>query len=206
MLKLNKKKFSLLINKFEKVKGSLYHTYFRSKLMYALENANLTTNDLKELATLEGKIIKHSFGLHIYCHTEPLIDLMGIVGIKTLIKKRELTFLRQLITNDLTKTLVLKNLPGNPYEKIINEITGFDSLSEEEKIINIRSKILEKLNCLLLSKKSRKNEISYFKDIVEYIAPKIKSNKWHKLFEYYLNSKNNMKSLLSSIRPTENSH
>lgn len=43
-----------------KVKGSLYHTYFRSKLMYALENANLTTNDLKELATLEGKIIKHS--------------------------------------------------------------------------------------------------------------------------------------------------
>lgn len=88
----------------------------------------------------------------------------------------------------------------------MNEITGFDSLSEEEKIIKIRSKILEKLNCLLISEKSRKNESSYYKDIVEYIAPNIKSNKWHRLFEYYLNSKNNMKSLLSTIRPRENLH
>ena len=44
-----------------KVKGSIYHTYFMSKLLYGLENASLTDNDLKELKTLEGKIIKHGF-------------------------------------------------------------------------------------------------------------------------------------------------
>ena len=187
-----------------KVKGSLYHTFFRSKLLYALENANLSGNDIKELTTLEGKIIKHSFGLHKFCHTEPLLDLMGISSIKTLIKKRNLTFLRQLITNDLTKSLVLKNLPGNPHEKFLNDIIDFDTMPDEEKTSKIRTKILNDLNVILNDEKKRKNEQSYYKDIIEHIAPKIKSNRWHELFEYYLNSKNDMKNILGTVQPTEN--
>ena len=42
----------------------------------------------------------------------------------------------------------------------------------------------------------RKKEWTYFKKIVDHISLKIKSNRWHKTFEYYLNSKNDEENLV----------
>lgn len=179
-----------------RVKGSLYHTYFRSRLIYGLENANLTINDIKELKTLEGKIIKHSFGLHKYCYTEPLLDLMGISSIEFLIKKRELTFLRQLVTNELTKGMVLKNFAGNPHEHILNEIENLKEMTEIDKLGNILKKISEKLLNLINIEKDRLKKPSNYMKILTFLAPKIGSKSWHKTFEYYMNSKNLMRKFL----------
>ena len=75
-----------------KVKGVLYHTYFRSSLLYGMENANLTSNDILMLTRLEGKIIKHSYGINKYCYTQPLLDLMNIASVEFLIKEKGTNF------------------------------------------------------------------------------------------------------------------
>ena len=64
-----------------------------------------------------------------------------------------------------------------------NELIDFDFLPDEEKIVKIRIKILNELNDILNKENTRKKERSYYKEKVEHIAPKIKSNIWHKSFE-----------------------
>ena len=121
---------------------------------------------------------------------------MGISSIEFLIKKRELTFLRQLVTNELTKGMVLRNLEGNPHEHILNEIENFKEMSEVDKIGNILKKISEKLLMLINNEKDRLKKPSNYMKILTFLVPKIGSKSWHRTFEYYMNSKNLMRKLL----------
>ena len=74
--------------------------------------------------------------------------------------------------------LSLKNIPGNPNEKFVNKIIYFDVLSDEEKIVKIRTKMLKELNDILNKENTRKKEWSYFKKIAQNQKQKMALNIW----------------------------
>ena len=95
--------------------------------------------------------------------------------------------------------MLLLNLKGNPYEKLLEEIKLNDLVADDDdKISAIRALISNKLKELIQNENDRKIKISKFKEIINYIAPLIKSKSWHKRFEYYMNSKNGMRELLEN--------
>ena len=76
-----------------------------------------------------------------------------------------------------------KKYTRQPQRKFLNELIYFDVLSDEEKIFKIKTKILKELNEILNKENTSNKERNYYKEIDQHIAPKIKSNIWHKIFE-----------------------
>ena len=90
------------------LKGKLYESFIRPKLSYGLENARLNTNDIRELETVEVKILKRACGLPYRSYTAPILAAMGIKRLSRTIEKRKISLLKQLMENPLTRKIILK--------------------------------------------------------------------------------------------------
>ncbi len=106
----------------DRIKGILYNTFTRSKLSYALENATLSQNDINKLVRIEGKIIKKAFNLSNNSFTSPLLKAMKITSIAQTIERRKLTLIQQLVTNELTRQIIMNNEKGHYLENTLSEI------------------------------------------------------------------------------------
>jgi len=140
------------------VKGTLFQTFFRSRLIYGLENSQLTRNDINELMRLEGVVIKRSFNLSNRSQTKPLLEIMKISSLEEAISKRQYSFMAQLIRNPLTRKLIMERLEGSTFTELVNKL-NIDRENDEDEMEYAR-----KLHDACLEKtkemdKSRKQEV-----------------------------------------------
>ena len=90
-----------------KMKGLLYNSLCRSKLLYGIENTDLNTNELKELKSFDGNFIKIANGLSTRSKTTALCYSVGFSPLPIALLKRKISFIMQLYRNELTNALLV---------------------------------------------------------------------------------------------------
>jgi hypothetical protein len=108
-----------------KVKGLLFQAYYRSRSTYALECINLSQNAISDLIKMENKTIRKSFNLTSRSRIEEIYFAMGIKKLDKAIEKRELTFIRQLLTNAATGEVLVKSTINSRHNSTLRRI-GFE--------------------------------------------------------------------------------
>ena len=79
---------------------------------------------------------------------------MSIQPIDSVIKKRNISFLSQLVTNKLTSQLVIEKETGSPVEKMLDSVGFIDSNDlVQYKLANIYGKCMRKINQMKMVEK-----------------------------------------------------
>jgi hypothetical protein len=84
-----------------KMKGLLYNSICRSKLLYGIESIELSKREMEKLESYEGSILKRSND-----RSTALVYVMGISKLSVAILKRRLNFVTQVLTNEITNALI----------------------------------------------------------------------------------------------------
>jgi hypothetical protein len=88
------------------VKGTLISTYIRPRIMYGFEAISPCSNNETALIKMEGNLIKKLLKLKTRSYSEPVYNALGIPSLTTSIEKRRLSFIKQLISNELTEKII----------------------------------------------------------------------------------------------------
>jgi hypothetical protein len=89
-----------------KMKGLLYNSICRSKLLYGIESIQLSNSELKKFETYEGNILKRANDLSTRSRSTALVYGMGISKLSVAILKRRLNFVIQVLTNEITNEII----------------------------------------------------------------------------------------------------
>ena len=100
-----------------------------------MENAQLIKGDIGDLMKMENKIIRKAYGLMKTCHISSIFKAMKIEQLDKALEKREITFLRQLITNEKTREVILKLKPKTITETLQKIAPDFDITNMTTKIL-----------------------------------------------------------------------
>jgi hypothetical protein len=84
-----------------KMKGLLYNSICRSKLLYGIESIELSKREMEKHESYEGSILKRSND-----RSTALVYGMGISKLLVAILKRRLNFVTQVLTNEITNALI----------------------------------------------------------------------------------------------------
>ena len=107
------------------IKGFLINVYCRSALQYGIENSFLNEGEYKEIASMEGRIIKRALALTKYHSTSMIINSLDIEPLTETIKMRKASFVKQLMGNRVTRKILnmqLGNLKLLANKSLIREI------------------------------------------------------------------------------------
>ena len=88
------------------MKGLLFTSWPRSKLLYGCENSNISENETRELQSHEAGMLKRALGLGSTSKNICLFYSLNIVPTENAIFKRKLKFV--LFRNDLTRELIIQ--------------------------------------------------------------------------------------------------
>ena len=103
--------------------------------MYGKENAELNKGDTGELIKLENRIVRRTIGLNKTCH---ISSIYKSIKIEKLDEKRQLTFMKQLLTNSATRKFAFTCQPKSFNKQLSNigiELNGICSIDENAKFI-----------------------------------------------------------------------
>ena len=89
-----------------KVKASLLQTFVRPRLMYGNEASLLTREEEKCLVRVEGNMIKKAIGISKCSYSKELYHALGLTTLDYAIRKRNISFVLQLLNNQLTKRIL----------------------------------------------------------------------------------------------------
>jgi len=89
-----------------KMKGLIYNSIGRSKLVYGLENVDMSEREAEKLQTFESNIIKRANGLSTRSRSTALIYAHNISPLLITIQKRKIGFILQLMTNEITRAIL----------------------------------------------------------------------------------------------------
>ena len=128
-------------------KGTLLQAFIRPRLLYGVENCNLTDANINELTKFEARIIKHSYGLVSRTMNILLIAALGVKPLKRAIQERQYSFLMQLTANIHTRELILLNDAESPLQPLIGslDIDWNDDTDDYGRAVEIHSKCQAKL-------------------------------------------------------------
>ena len=88
---------------------------FRQPIIkYGFVNLNLSESKLRLLNIRQNILLKRTLGLSIFCRTKPLFQVLKIEQLTQLYLKHKIFFLRQILSNDFTRSLF--NLMGSLYQ------------------------------------------------------------------------------------------
>ena len=85
-----------------------YSSLARSKLMYDMENVNLSPDELKNLKTFDANFIKRSNGLSTRSRSTALLYSVGLSPLPISLLKRKISFFIALFKNEMTKNYLAK--------------------------------------------------------------------------------------------------
>jgi hypothetical protein len=91
------------------MKGLMIQSLVRSKLSYGMENATITRSTLNGLETFENNMIKKYFNVSKKSYTKPLLEIANVKPFSDSIKIRKYSAIVQLLSNNLTGSVVLNN-------------------------------------------------------------------------------------------------
>jgi hypothetical protein len=111
------------------IKATIIQAYIRPRLIYGCESLLLYQNEIDKLIRVEGNIVKKSLGLSKTSYSTELYLALDILPLREHLKKRQLSFLRQLIQNKFTFTILLND------EDTKREVTK-DTPWENSEILN----------------------------------------------------------------------
>lgn len=176
------------------IKGCMVQSLCRSTLVYGMENANLCKSKIDRLITIESNIIKEYIGVARRSYTTPLIEVTKIKSLEDSLKIRRYSMLLQLLTNEVTSKLVLRDDEHN-YSTTITEC-GYRNLSSDEYLTKrnkIASCCLDAISTIKYKYKNATQDI--FTKAVEYL---LKNHTPHnyKLLKFLLHSKNKIRDFI----------
>ena len=100
-------------------------------IKYGFENLYLNESKLRLLNIRQNILLKRTLGLSIFCRTKPLFQVLKIEQLTQLYLKHKIFFLRQILSNDFTRSLF--NLMSSLYQlEKPNERSFFFQLSKIE--------------------------------------------------------------------------
>ena len=78
----------------------MWSTAIRPVLTYGLNTVNVDKTRLKELESIQGKLVTSMVSLHKYCRSTPLLKAMKIPSVESLLDVSNIELLRHVLTND----------------------------------------------------------------------------------------------------------
>ena len=78
----------------------VWSTAIRPVLTNGLNTVNVDKTRLKELGSIQGKLVKSMVSLHKYCRSTPLLKAMKIPSVESLLDVSNIELLRHVLTND----------------------------------------------------------------------------------------------------------
>ena len=78
----------------------------RSRLTYGIENCDLAKDAVDKLETFENNILKEYLGVPRNSFSTPLLDIVKVKPLAEAIAIRKYSFLRQIISNELTNKIL----------------------------------------------------------------------------------------------------
>jgi hypothetical protein len=88
------------------LKSSLYKCYSRSVLLYGMENVILRKNEIKQLQTIEAKMVKRSLKISYRTRNTKILHALNIEPIEIRDIYLKCKFFIRLVQNDYTKSLI----------------------------------------------------------------------------------------------------
>jgi hypothetical protein len=159
-----------------KVISVLYTTFARSRLAYGFETISLKNNEIKtNLSKLESNQIKKACGLSIFSKSKLLIYALGLSPIEAALKKRKISFLKQLCNNKATADLIIS---GN--HETLKDIYEFLGINYKKDIVLGEDAYLHEISrkCWLKLKEIKQTE------------NRIKKTELVRCIKYLLNNRN----------------
>ena len=122
-----------------KIRRLFHTTYIRSKLLYSIENTNLNKQQIKKITNMDSMIIKKGLSINKYSSLSKTLAALNLETLETLIEKRKLNFVLQLISNDTTNEVItgyqqnrIKPEKRSILHDVINTVNQTDTTLETE--------------------------------------------------------------------------
>ena len=98
-----------------KIIGTLISSYVRPMLMYGTEALELSDQEMRDQQMCETKIIKRAMNLPYNCYDTQLYEMLAIQSLDWAIKKRKISFLKQLVENKITGKMIITRQTAMDY-------------------------------------------------------------------------------------------
>ena len=92
----------------------LFKQFCQPIIKYGFENLYLSESKLRLLNIRQSILLKKILGLSIFCRTKPLFQVLKVEQLTQLYLKHKIFFLKQIVSNDFTRSLF--NLLGDLYQ------------------------------------------------------------------------------------------
>ena len=92
----------------------LFKQFCQPIIKYGFENLYLSESKLRLLNIRQSILLKKILGLSIFCRTKPLFQVLKVEQLTQLSLKHKIFFLKQIVSNDFTRSLF--NLLGDLYQ------------------------------------------------------------------------------------------
>jgi hypothetical protein len=172
------------------MKGLMIQSLVRSKLSYGMENATITRSTLNGLETFENNMIKKYFNVSKKSYTKPLLEIANVKPFSDSIKIRKYSAIVQLLSNNLTGSVVLNN-NDHIHGEIIKGLGVIANETDKQKKRNgIVADCLKAINNINEAHKS-KNKSNFTRMVEHLLRNNTPANQ--KLIQFVLHSKNGMR-------------
>ena len=175
------------------IKGQLIQEQVRSRLTYGLENCLMSENMVGKLESYENNIFKEYLGLSKSCYSTPILDIIKIKPLSHALAIRRYSFLRQIISNDLTNQILHSGIEHNLYTLVTQcgyeNKTGDNPRERDNEIsFNALCSIRE------IRKQHREKNMDNYTKAIEYLLNHNTRDN-HKLLRFMLMAKNNIRGI-----------
>ncbi len=134
-----------------KIIGTLISSYIRPRIMYGIEAIELNNQERDDLIKCEAKIIKRAMNLPNNSYNTPIYEMLEIVSLDWALKKRKITFFKQLMENKVTRELLLTRESAQDYifyQLDTGEQGDMDESTFMERVIRKCDMELQRINGL----------------------------------------------------------
>lgn len=131
--------------------GTLISSYVRPRLLYGSEAIELNEQEMRDLIVCEGKIIKRAMNIPYNCYNTQLYEMLEIQSPAWAMKKRKITFLKQLLENKITSKMLITRRTAMDYTLYIIGAGDQGSLSDKDyiaKLLQMCNSEISRINAL----------------------------------------------------------
>ena len=174
-----------------KIKGHMVQEQVRSRLIYGLENCELSEDKISKLETFENNILKEYIGISRKSISRPILEIAKIKSFSEALAIRKLSFLAQLVSNSLTNKIINSEIEHGVTTLVTKcgytSETGDDTETKTRKIMYLCTKMIKEIKVALKS-----ITMDAFTSVIEYLL-KHQTHGNKRLLHFMLSAKHNVR-------------
>lgn len=148
-----------------KIIGTLISTYIRPRIMYGTETMELINQETQDLITCKAKIIKRAMKLSNNSYNTQIYEMLEISSLEWALKKRKITFLKQLMENKITSDIVIGRQAAMDYIFIQLGIQDQGEMNSNEYKTHVINKCVQEIN--RINNMENKRELSTHTKVIK---------------------------------------